>query len=244
MPTLAARYDGEIAYMDALVGDFLRWLRDHLGADHSPLVIVAGDHGEALGELEQRPGVGGGHSRWLSEGMLHVPLVIHWEGRLPAGRVLETPIALVDVAPTLFELLGVDGFSTQGQSVAAAVLGGKAHDGADPAGEVGPAGRRSYVYSERPALPAHSKPLAGAAAQYAVQDGRYKLILSEPGRRTELYDLLADPGEGQNLTDAAPAERDRLLAALDAWLADTPAVAPSEGVAPEKFEALRSLGGL
>jgi arylsulfatase A-like enzyme len=98
------------------------------------------------------------------------------------------------------------------------------------------------VYSERRQLPESYQRLIGSTAQYAVQDARYKLILSEPGRRSELYDLGADPGESRNLADASPAERDRLRAALDAWLADTPAAAPGDGVAPEKLEALRALG--
>jgi arylsulfatase A-like enzyme len=236
--TLVALYDGEIAYMDALLGDFLEWIDDHLPGSESPLIIVVGDHGEILGELEPRLGVAFEHGGWLSQGALQVPLLLHWEGRLPAGRVVETPIALVDLPPTLFELLGVGGFSTQGRSVAAAVRGrGAETDGGGGADEHG-----RYVYSERRALPPGSRHGGGATAQYAVQDTRHKLILSEPGRRSELYDLVADPGETRNLADVSLADRDRLLTALDAWLADTPAAAPGAGVAPEKAEALRALG--
>jgi len=235
--TLVDLYDGEIAYMDALVADFLQWVGERLPADDPPLIVVVGDHGEAMGELEQRLGFAFDHGKWLYQGILQVPLVLHWEGRLPAGRVVETPIALVDLAPTLFELLGVDGFSTQGRSLASAILGrGAEGDDRD--------GRHSYVYSEQRELPAAYQRLVGTTTQYAVQDARHKLILSEPGRRSELYDLVADPGETRDLADASPADRDRLLAALDAWLADTPAAAPGEGIAPEKIEALRALGDI
>jgi len=232
--TLVALYDGEIAYMDTLIGDFLQWISERLPANEPPLIIVAGDHGEAMGELEQRLGFAFDHGKWLYQGILQVPLVLHWEGRLPAGRVVDTPIDLVDLAPTLFDLLGVDGFSAQGRSFAAAVRG--------PGAEAGSDGRDRYVYSERRELPATYQKIVGSAAQYAVQDARYKLILSLPERRSELYDLVADPAETRNLADISPAERDRLLAALDAWLADTPAAAPSEGIAPEKMDALRALG--
>jgi arylsulfatase A-like enzyme len=234
--TLVGLYDGEIAYMDALIGDFLRWIADLLPADDSPLIVVAGDHGEALGELEERLGLAFDHGLSLYQGLLQVPLVVHWQGRLPAGRVVERPVGLVDLAPTLFELLGVDGFATQGRSLAAAMLGREAERGSDPDGDEDPDRGRRYVYSER------LQQRVGATAQYAVQDARHKLILSVPGRQSELYDLVADPGEVRNLADDSPDDRDRLLAALDAWLAATPAAGPGEGVASEKAEALRALG--
>jgi arylsulfatase A-like enzyme len=230
--TLVNLYDGEIAYMDALVADVLAWIGERLPAGDPPLIVVVGDHGEAMGELEQRLGFAFDHGKWLYQGILQVPFVVHWEGRITPGRVVDAPAELVDLAPTLFDLLGVEGFQTQGRSLVPDIS-----DGAGPAAASG-----RYAFSERRTLPETYTRQVGSTAQYAVQDGRYKLILSEPERRIELYDLTDDPEETRNLAAARVAEQQRLLDALDAWLARTPAAVPGSGIDAEKTEALRALG--
>ena len=84
------------------------------------------------------------------------------------------------------------------------------------------------------------------AAQTAVQDGRFKYLVSADGRE-ELYDLVADPGEVDNIIDTHAAEAERLAAALASWTESVPLYEPSEAEAapeldPAVLEALRSLG--
>ena len=222
-----ALYDGELAYTDTLVERFLTGLAGWLPQGESPLVIVVGDHGEAMGELEERLGFAFDHGKYLYQGILRVPLLIRWPGHLPAGLVVDEVVELVDLAPTLFELLGEEGFPAQGRSRAAALRGA----GAEPA--------QAYAFSERREL-ADAPPASDG--QLAVQDGRYKLILTEPGRQVELYDLREDPREERDLSQERAAERERLLAALERWLRETPASAGSAEIPPEKIEALRALG--
>ncbi len=87
-------YDGEIAAADAQVGRLLAALPE------DALIVVAGDHGEALGEGGEQQ-----HGLLLGEATLHVPLILAGPG-VPSG-VEQRPVSLVDVAPTLLRLLGL-----------------------------------------------------------------------------------------------------------------------------------------
>jgi arylsulfatase A-like enzyme len=94
-------YDAEVAYTDEVLGQFFRKLRDG-GQLDSTIVIVTSDHGEDFGEHEHF-----GHSTWLYETLLSIPLII----RLPRGdgrsRVVDYPVRLVDVAPTVLDLVNL-----------------------------------------------------------------------------------------------------------------------------------------
>jgi arylsulfatase A-like enzyme len=226
---LTALYDGEIAYVDQLAGRLFSVLREVLPAGEAPLVIVAGDHGEALGELDERLRYAFDHGPLLYQGIIEVPLMLRWDGVLPAGRVIEGPASLVDVAPTLFELMGDAGFPTQGVSLLGQIRGEEAP--------------KRLVFTERRILPFAKKLRYRALEQFSVQDGRYKLILSTPFARTELYDLDRDPGERENLARALPAVEAELRGAIEHWRQDVPELAsPDAVIPPEKVEALRALG--
>jgi arylsulfatase A-like enzyme len=99
---LVARYDGEVAYADAQVARLLDAL-DTGGATANTLVVVTAPHGIALGE--------GG--RWfvhgtLEEADLHVPLAIRYPVAVEPGRVVDEPVELTDLAPTVLAWLGVE----------------------------------------------------------------------------------------------------------------------------------------
>jgi arylsulfatase A-like enzyme len=90
-----AQYDGEISYVDKQVGRLL----EAVGSE--TLVVVAGDHGESLGEN----GVWFNHGDDLSVAATHVPLLIRWAGRVPAGVRVPGPVELTDVLPTVYDLI-------------------------------------------------------------------------------------------------------------------------------------------
>ena len=214
-------YHAEVLAVDRALGELLAAL-DARGQRDRTLVVVAADHGEGLGEhgtLDHAPNI--------YEEQLRVPLLLRWPGEIAPGRRIREPVGLVDVAPTIVELVGVKfAAETDGRSLTAALAAGAV---ADPRPIVGR--RRHY---ER-AYQGHR------GTKFFVRSGRWKYIRATEGP-DELYDLLADPEEHHNLHDANPAAAARLGGILDASLARHPdrsvAVEPSE----EMRRGLEALG--
>jgi len=186
----AARYDGEIRFVDREIGRLLEWMREHR---KGALVVVAADHGEELSDHG-----GNYHGTTLYEEQIHVPLVFATIGGappLPARRIAH-PVGLVDVAPTLLGLLGVPRpVRMRGQDL-------------------------SPWFAETPPDEALLGPVyVEIGRKKGVVDGRDKLICDLEIDDCRLYDLVADPGERRARTDAAaePTRR-RLRALLDGWL--------------------------
>jgi len=68
----------------------------------SSLLVVTSDHGEEFGEHDQY-----GHGRTLYDTLLRVPLLLHYPGWYDGGRRVDTPVQLVDVAPSILEVAGL-----------------------------------------------------------------------------------------------------------------------------------------
>lgn len=97
---LLARYDGEIRWVDDHLARLLTIL-DELGVGERTAVIITADHGEEFFEHGYK-----GHGAALYRPVMQVPLVIHAPG-VAAGRVVDEPVSLVDLVPTILELTGV-----------------------------------------------------------------------------------------------------------------------------------------
>ncbi len=118
----ADEYDRTIREADDLVGGILDEL-ERLGLAERTLVVLLSDHGEAFGEH----GIAG-HSFSGRQEVIHVPLVLRGP-TVPAGLRVATPVSLVDVAPTLLDLLGLAPLSLhQGTSLVPALRGGALPD--------------------------------------------------------------------------------------------------------------------
>ncbi len=102
-------YDGNMAYVDSLVGKLLGEL-ERRGLSDDTIVVLTADHGEALFEHDYI-----GHNTQLYEESIRVPLMIH----IPAtkARSVEGVVELVDLAPTILELAGVAFDDMDGQSL-------------------------------------------------------------------------------------------------------------------------------
>ena len=117
-----ALYDGEIRWVDDHVAKILAAL-DDMGVSDRTAVIVTADHGDEFFEHG-----GKGHQRTLYREVVHVPLIMRVPGIEP-GRVVEDPVSLVDVMPTVLDLTGAQAPpGTDGKSLAAALLSGTASD--------------------------------------------------------------------------------------------------------------------
>lgn len=221
-------YDEEIRHTDAGIGRLLARL-DELGLAEDTLVVLTADHGE-----EFRDHGWLGHTETLYEELMRVPLVIRMPGAPGVPRVVETPVSLVSLTPTILELLGIEvaEFDFQGPSLAPWVLRRGDPEPDSPVVEVDfvlPGDRRS----------------GKRTLKKGIVDEHFKLIRDDESRRIELYDLDADPGERRNLAEERPELRDRLLRELDARLERAARAAvpvPERQLAEEEIRALRELG--
>jgi arylsulfatase A-like enzyme len=91
-----ASYDGEIAWVDHELGKLFGRLPDNT------LVVVFSDHGEAFKEHGWW-----GHGGTVYEEEIRTALILHHRGLLPEGRVVDEPVMLLDVAPTILSLCGI-----------------------------------------------------------------------------------------------------------------------------------------
>jgi len=170
---LEALYDAEITYHDVHMAAILDGL-ERRGVADDTLVIVTADHGE---EFYDHGSVGHGHT--LYEELLHVPLVMRWPGLEGGPRRIDTPAGLVDVLPTIYDVLGQprpEGLP--GQSLVPLLRGDLPH--APPVDVSG------FLEGWRAALSGHHKLIQRAASNLA------------------LYDLEADPGEQHDLAADRP----------------------------------------
>jgi len=214
-------YDGEIAYMDHYVGAVLERLKDK-GIFENTLVVVAGDHGEGFGDKVEI-----GHGIFLYEETLRVPLIFHHPGIFRRPRVVDGPVRLIDAAPTILDILGLndEAADMQGQSLIAGI-GSRSGDGLD-----------SLVESFYP------RENFGWSELVGLVSGSWKFILSP---RPELYDLENDPEEKKNLIDVSADKARALKTKLEQGLLGLSSGRPAAGepakARPEDLEKLGSLG--
>jgi arylsulfatase A-like enzyme len=123
---LKALYDGEIAWVDSQVGRLLDHL-DVLDVADDTLVVLTSDHGEEFYEHGNKT-----HRHSLYQESVLVPLVFRLPGRLPEGRVVEGPTGIVDVVPTVCELLDVPAPPVLSGRSLASVLTGEQENGHSP----------------------------------------------------------------------------------------------------------------
>ena len=94
-------YDGEIAYVDSALANFISYLKAHAAYDNS-LIIVVGDHGEGLGEHNEDT-----HGIFLYDSTTHVPLILKLPAAKSAGKVVDSMVPTLDILPTVLEYAGI-----------------------------------------------------------------------------------------------------------------------------------------
>ena len=164
-------YDGEIAYADSALGNFVAYLKSH-GWYEGAIVVIVGDHGEGLGEHGEDT-----HGIFLYDSTTHVPLIIKSPGGNGSTKVVDAQVRTIDILPTVIDLLNIRTQATfDGESLKAYLSGG--------------------VKTDRTALGETDYPLRfGWAPLRSVRADGFKLI---DAPRPEFYDLKNDPGELKN----------------------------------------------
>lgn len=188
---LLALYDGNIAYVDDLLGKFFAW------AEQQPwwgrtMVIITSDHGEEF--LEHNYFL----HRMLYTETLHVPLIVRYPGVNPA--VIEEPFSLVRLSDLVLMPPPLSCSPSCLELENAPLMQGR-----KPGGKVS-----DICLSQEPWL--HGWP------HESIRDGRWSLYVKglQP-ENTELYDRSSDPGEQVNLSAANPAQVQRLKKIIGAF---------------------------
>jgi choline-sulfatase len=207
-------YLAAIAYEDSQIARVIRFLETR-GLLTSTLIVVAGDHGESLGDHGEQS-----HGIFLYQEALRVPFMMRGPG-VPSRRV--TAVArLVDVMPTVLDLFGVSTSGLDGVTLARA-------------------GTRS---DHNPPLEAYSESMYprrfGWAPLRSLRADRYKVI---DAPRAELYDLVSDPGEERNVLADHPAVAAAMLHRLRSFASgqESPAT-PDAEVDHAVLDRIASLG--
>lgn len=165
-------YDGEIAYIDFLIGRLMDYLQQEKLLEKTLLVFTS-DHGEGLGEHKEIL-----HGNFIYDTTVRVPLIIRFPDKEIQDKVISTQVRLIDIVPTILDYLGIE-FSEEIQGVSLLpLIKGNSED-----------------------LPAYSETYYprihfGWSELISIRKNGYKYI---DAPKPELYDLRADPSELNNL---------------------------------------------
>jgi arylsulfatase A-like enzyme/Flp pilus assembly protein TadD len=205
-------YDGEIAYADSALANFVAYLKK-TGRYENALIVVVGDHGEGLGEHHEDT-----HGIFLYDSTTHVPLIMKRQAQGNAAKVVEAQVRTTDILPTVTDLLHVP---------PPPLLDGES--------------LKPYLDSsetrDRVALGETDYPLRfGWAPLRSVRAEGFKFIEAP---RPELYDLHADPKELANYYEPSNATAQKfrgMLAEVHAKSTTLPSTSPAT------TEELKALG--
>ncbi len=202
-----AKYDAKIHLLDSEIARVLEGLRA-LGLEKDTLVILTADHGESLGEH----GLYFNHGNTLYDELLRVPLIMRYPSRIPRNKVVSNQARLLDVIPTILDILGIEpAASMKGSSLWPCVLRRTCR--------VAP-----YAFSDIEAVS-------------SVRTPEWKLIYADRGRiitdpyknrsigghylvEYALYNLKGDPKENYNLVDEEKKVFEGLKKILDDHVAE------------------------
>ena len=211
-------YDGEIAYMDHYVGKTVEALRDKNILDNT-LVILAGDHGEALGEKNEID-----HGLFIYDVTMKVPFIIYAPQNLPQNLEVDTRVRLIDIMPTILDMLKIPIHAEiQGASLLPIMNEKKVDD------------LPSYIETYSP------REHYGWSELIGLIDGEWKYIQAP---KPELYNLTDDPQETQNVIQNERNVAADMKESLENMIQSLSSgkEAGKREITPEEEERLRSLG--
>lgn len=181
----ADRYRVTVQVVDEALGELMSALRER-GLWEQTIIVLVSDHGEGLGEDPRLPD---NHGRFVYNPLVHVPMAI----RIPGlqGKLVETPVSLLDVHPTLIELMGDDPRATDGVTLLPHLV---------------PDAPENLARQTRP-LPLNE------TDQVGVILWPHKLMMRQADALPELYDLSQDFAETRDLAESHPELLEQLQAA-------------------------------
>ncbi len=196
---LRAVYYGMMTFIDDQVGRLLKRLEE-LGLRRNTIIVFGTDHGDYTGDhrlIRKSP--------TLYDSIMHIPLLFNWPGRIRPRQARQTMISVVDFAPTVLDLLGLEiPEPMQGISAAPFLLGNADGVRQEIFGEYGTPGEPFSTVNEsefaklKAQRTGHLSPPAMQGRFKGVRTLKWKYIhyTNDEG---ELYDVEKDPDELTNL---------------------------------------------
>lgn len=211
-----SQYDGEIKFTDDQIGILFDELK-RLGLDQQTIVILTADHGENLADYN----LYFFHGDALYDVLSKVPLIIKG-GRLPKHKMIKRQVQLIDIMPTIFDILRIKkDIKMEGESLLPLIFNKKSRI-------------RNYAFSE----------IFGILNVKSIRTENWKLIYYLDDGRYELYNLKSDPYEEYNLVNSEKKKFKFLKAKLEKWMRKTkPKTLPlARPLDEETKQELQSLG--
>jgi len=169
------RYDGEIAYVDQLIGEFFNYLKEKNLLDKT-IIILTADHGESLGQHKENA-----HGFFIYDVSTRVPLIIRFPQKKLAPKIIEQRARSIDIMPTVLNFIGQSPPETvQGKSLLPLILGKNEEEEGAYCETYWP----NYHY--------------GWAPLKSLSKGSFKFI---DAPKPELYNVFDDPSETTNLVN-------------------------------------------
>lgn len=208
------QYLGDVYQIDLNVGRLLKAL-DDLEIANNTIVVFSSDHGPAPVKLPSKgireysknmlgyagPFRGGKHTQL--EGGVRVPFIIRWPGHVTAGRIDTQSVgSFIDWLPTVCSIAGVKQLPTEldGEDISNAWLG-KTHQ------------RQKALYWKT----------SSTSSSPSMRVGNWKLHMPRNNRdNIQLYNLVNDPGESQNVANQHPEVISHLRKQLRQWVGELP----------------------
>jgi len=188
-------YDGEIAYADSAVANWIAFLKK-AGVYDNAIIVVTGDHGEGLGEHGEDT-----HGLFLYDSTLHIPLILKTPGAAHHGTVIESQVRTTDILPTILSATSVaPPAELNGESLLPLI------------DQTSKANHALFAETDYPLR-------WGWASLRALRADDTKWIEAP---RPELYNLQSDPKELKNLYPADASKVQSMQAEMAKWKAKLP----------------------
>jgi arylsulfatase A-like enzyme len=207
---MTSLYDDEVSFVDRCIGYLLRKL-EHMGIDEETLIIITADHGESLGDHDYYFD----HGDYLYDNQIRVPLIIKYPGLAKKGKIVKTQVRIIDIMPTILQILGIDyDGEIDGVSLLPFIKG-----------KEDKLFGKTFAFSESDTISFENPNCRGfiegvRGKHLSVRKNGMKLIYT-PKRseaKFELYDLDKDPYELENLIATRVKEGNALKNVLFEWL--------------------------
>lgn len=201
-------YASSIESLDAAIGRLLGAIDETPELANTWVIFTSDNGGLHVPEGYRQPVTHNGPFRagkgYLYEGGLRIPLLMRWPGNIPAGRVIEEPVSLMDILPTILTAIGIDPARSvgplDGQSILPILQGASSK----------PNDRTFYWH-----LPHYTN--QGSKPTGAIRKGRWKLVHDYETNAMELFDLNTDVAESMNVASQNTDIAQELKRSLDTW---------------------------